>query len=156
MSTEVSFFAEAGPYIDLAVRIGPLPDSAKIAVPVGSVRWIVCASPDYLAAHGEPKSPAELAKRGGGQSVPVHSRLSVNTAEAALDAAAQGVGLTRILSYQAARLLSQGALKTVLHTFEPKAVPVNLLLLPQRALPLKTRSFIDFAALRLKARLASN
>ena len=160
-------------HIDLAVRIGVLPDSAAIAVQVGSVRWVVCASPGYLAAHGEPKAPADLAKldcvtfdvagaatpwvfagKAGERNVSVRSRLSVNTAEAALDAAEQGVGLTRVLSYQAAPRIAQGKLVTVLEAFEPEPKPVSLIHLPQQALPLKTRSFIDFAAPRLKARLA--
>ena len=161
-------------HIDLAVRIGVLPDSASVAVQVGFVRWVVCASPDFLAAHGEPKAPADLAKldcvtfdvagvasswvfagKAGGRSVAVRSRLSVNTAEAALDAAEQGVGLTRVLSYQAAPRIAQGGLVEVLEAFEPAPAPVSLLHLPQQTLPLKTRSFIDFAAPRLKARLAA-
>ena len=159
-------------HIDLAVRIGALPDSAAIAVRLGAVRWVVCASPDFLAAHGRPKTPADLAKlacvtfdfagtttsgsfgrRAGGRNVPVRSRLSVTTAEAALDAAAQGVGLTRVLSYQAARLIAEGRLETVLDAFEPDPLPVSLLHPLQKALPLKTRSFIDFAVPRLRADL---
>ena len=157
-------------HIDLALRIGALPDSAMIAVQVGAVRWVVCASPDFLAAHGRPKSPAELtklpcvtfdvagaatpwifARKSGDRNVPVRSRLSVTTAEAALDAAAQGVGLTRVLSYQAARAIAEGRLQTVLDGFEPEALSVSLIYAPQRTLPLKTRSFIDFAVPRLRA-----
>jgi DNA-binding transcriptional LysR family regulator len=161
-------------HIDVAVRIGALPDSADIAVRIGTVRWVVCASPEYLATHGKPKTPADLAKRdrvtfdvaGSGASwvfagkaedrdASVRSRLSVNTAEAALDAALQGVGLTRVLSYQAASLIAQGKLQTVLEAFEPEPIPVSLIHLAPQALPLKTRAFIDFAAPRLKARLAA-
>lgn len=161
-------------HIDLALRIGALPDSAMIALRLGTVRWIVCASSAYLARNGKPETPADLAKlpcvtfgiagaitpwmfalEGGVRSVPVRSRLSVNTAEAALDAAAQGVGLTRVLSYQAARSIEDGRLEPVLENFEPEALPVSLIHLPQQVLPLKTRSFIDFAVPRLRARLKS-
>lgn len=161
-------------HIDLALRIGSLPDSAMIALPLGTVRWIVCASPAFLAAQGRPQAPADLAglacvtfdmvgtstawafSRGKtAESVPVRSRLSVNTAEAALDAAAEGVGLTRVLSYQAARAIAEGRLERVLEDFEPPPLQVSLIHPPQRMLPLKTRSFIDFAAPRLKARLRS-
>ena len=159
-------------HIDLALRIGALPDSAMIAVQVGSVRRVVCASPAYLAAHGRPETPADLAKhacvtfdvgamtpswafvrKSGVRNVAIRSRLSVNTAEAALDAAAQGVGLTRVLSYQAARAVEDGGLQIVLDAFEPEPLPVSLIHPPQQVLPLKTRSFIDFAVPRLKARL---
>lgn len=162
-------------HIDLALRIGALPDSAMIALRLGTVRWIVCASPAYLGAHGRPETPADLAQlpcvtfgfadaatpwifalEGGVRSVTVRSRLSVNTAEAALDAAAEGVGLTRVLSYQAARAISDGTLEPVLKAFEPEPLPVSLIHVPQRMLPLKTRSFIDFAVPRLRERLKSS
>jgi len=160
--------------IDLAVRIGSLPDSSMMALHVGSVRLVVCASPDYLAAHAVPKEPADLsglscitvdvlspttswsfAKRSGrGQEVaPVRPRLQVNTAEAALDAAIAGVGVTRVLSYQAAKAVEEGKLQLVLESFEPSPRPVNLIYPAQGLLPLKTRSFIDFAAPRLRASL---
>ena len=161
-------------HIDLALRIGALPDSAMIALRLGTLRWIVCASPAYLARNGKPETPADLARlpcvtfgiagaitpwmfalEGGVRSVPVRARLAVNTAEAALDAAAQGVGLTRVLSYQAARSIEDGRLEPVLENFEPEALPVSLIHLPQQVLPLKTRSFIDFTVPRLRARLKS-
>ena len=161
-------------HIDLAVRIGALADSSLIAVQVGSVRWMVCASPDYLAAHGIPAKPADLSRLScitfdvlgtatswrfanktgrGDHVVPVHARLSVNTAEAALDAAIVGAGVTRVLSYQAAEAVGQGKLQPVLQPFEPPPVPVSLIHTSQGLLPLKTRSFIDFAVPRLRASL---
>src|SRR3954447_4811653 len=162
-------------HIDLAVRIGALPDSTMITVQVGSVRRVVCGSPDYFAAHGTPKKPADLASLScitfdvlgsttswdftgkAGQSdrmVPVRSRFSVNTAEAALDAAIAGVGVTRVLSYQAAKAVEEGKLQLALEPFEPAAVPVSLIHPAQGLLPLKTRSFLDFAAPRLRSRLS--
>lgn len=160
-------------HIDLAVRIGSLPDTTLIATQVGSVRRIVCGSPSYFAAHGVPQQPAELsshacitfdalgsstnwafdARGRGGTSIPVRSRLFVNTAEAALDAATAGLGVTRVLSYQAARPIAAGELRLVLEPYEPAPIPVSILYPRQGLVPRKTRSFIDFAVPRLKASL---
>jgi DNA-binding transcriptional LysR family regulator len=160
--------------IDMAVRIGALPDSAMVATRIGSVRRVVCASPAYLAGHGIPKKPADLGSHicvnfdaltsasewhfPAGKSerpVPIHSRLSVNTAEAAVDAAVAGVGLTRVLSYQAAQAVRDGTAQIVLEAFEPPPLPVNLLHAAQGLLPLKMRGFLDFAAPRLRQALAA-
>ncbi len=162
--------------IDLAVRIGPLPDSAMVATRVGFVRRVVCGSPACFADHGVPKDPADLAAvpcvnfdgLGSGTSwtfigqadrretvVAVRPRLSVNTAEAAIDAAIAAVGVTRVLSYQVASPVAEGHLRLVLETFEPPPLPVSLVHAPQGLLPLKMRKFLDFAALHLRERLAS-
>ena len=85
--------------------------------------------------------------------MPIRSRLVVNTAEAAVDAAKAGVGITRVLSYQAASALAEGALVLALQEFEPAPLPVNLVHVGQRLLPLKLRAFLDFATPRLKAAL---
>jgi DNA-binding transcriptional LysR family regulator len=158
--------------IDLAVRIGRLHDSSMIVTQVGAVRQITCGSPSYFAANGVPKLPRDLQKLsfitfealnsgttwsfGGKWSevLPIRSRLSVNTAEAAIDAATAGVGVTRVLSYQAAQAIADGKLHVVLSSFEPAPVPVSIIYAKQNMLPLKTRSFIDFAAPRLRARLS--
>ena len=163
-------------HIDVAVRIGTLLDSSMVATRVGTVRQVVCGSPDYFASHGVPQKPADLAEmpcvtfdvlgspmtwtfsdrtKGRTLSVAVRSRLSVNTAEAALAAATAGVGVTRVLSYQAASAVQEGSLRTVLEAFEPEPLPVYLLHGTQGALPLKMRSFLDFAAPRLRGRLAA-
>jgi DNA-binding transcriptional LysR family regulator len=160
--------------VDLAVRIGELPDSTLLATRVGSIRRIVCASPRYLAKRGTPKAPRELREHdcvtfeglaaadawtfGTAKEievVPVRSRLVINTAEAAVDAAVASLGLTRVLSYQAAPALRSGALESVLRDFEPAPWPVSLVYTGGRFLPLKVRAFIDFAAPLLKAALAS-
>ncbi|WP_027167484.1 LysR family transcriptional regulator [Mesorhizobium sp. WSM3224] len=160
-------------HIDLAVRIGELPDSAMVAIRVGSIRRIVCVSPAYLAKHGMPTKPQELAGHdcitfeglaapaswsfGSGKmeiSVPVRSRLQVNTAEAAIDAAIAGLGLTKVLSYQADAAVRAGALRVVLEPFEPPPWPVSLVHAGQGRLPVKLRAFLDFAAPRLKELLA--
>lgn len=156
---------------DVAVRIGELPDSTFVATGVGAVRRVVCASPAYLAAHGLPAKPRDLAghecitfevlasKRawvfGAGKSelaVPVHSRLAVNTAEAAIAASMLGVGLVRVLSYQVADALRGDALRVVLEAFESAPLPINLVHKGQAPLPLKLRAFLDFVAPRLRSR----
>jgi DNA-binding transcriptional LysR family regulator len=159
--------------IDLAIRIGDLPDSSLVATCVGAIRRVVCGSPAYFAQRDTPKNPGELSthdcitfdalmspdawKFAVGKStvsVAVHSRLIVNTTEAAIDAAIAGIGITRVLSYQVASALRAGTLALALRDFEPKPWPVSLVYAGQGLLPLKLRAFLDFAAPRLKARLA--
>lgn len=161
--------------VDLAVRIGELPDSSLIATRVGAIRRVICASPGYLSARGTPESPGDLGRHDCvtfeglmapeawtfaiGKtvlSVPIHSRLVVNTAEAAIDAAIAGVGLTRVLSYQVATALEADRLAIVLEDYEPAPWPVSLVYGGGPLLPLKLRAFIDFAVPRLKARLAAS
>ena len=89
-------------------------------------------------------------------SVPIRSRLAVNTAEAAIDAAIAGVGITRVLSYQVAAAARAGTLAIALAEFEPPPLPVSLVYGGGRLLPLKLRSFLDFASPRLKARLVES
>ncbi len=155
--------------IDLAVRIGVLPDSTHLMKKVGEIREVVCASPGYLAAHGRPKIPGDLAAHQcvtfeglpevkawtfAGEkaevTVPIHARLSVTTAEAAIDACAAGAGITRVLSYQAAAAVAAGKLEILLQDFEPDPSPIHLVYAEQRLLPLKLRAFLDFAAPRLR------
>jgi len=163
-------------HIDAAVRIGTLSDSGLVATRVGSVRRVVCASPTYLTAHGTPKSPADLATAdcitferlapspswkfavpdtAAEQTVAIRSRLAVNTAEAALDAAVAGLGVTRVFSYQAARAVKDGTLRIVLARFEPPPLPVSVIYASQAPLPRKLRAFLDFAVPRLRERTAN-
>src|SRR5262249_2410433 len=88
-------------------------------------------------------------------SVPVHSRLIVTSAEAAVDAAIQGIGITCAFSYQVAEAVRAGALTLLLRAFDPPPKPVSLVYPAGLRLPLKLRAFLDFAAPRLKARLAA-
>ncbi len=151
-------------HFDLAVRIGRLPDSSLVAISVGSIRRVVCASPAYLAEHGTPTTLADLETHScvtleqlasaatwsfakGRTEVPVQvrSRLQVNTAEAAIDAAIAGVGLTRVLSYQIEAPLRSGALRVLLREFEPEPWPVSLVHAGGGLLPVKLRAFLDFA-----------
>ena len=155
--------------VDLAFRIGALRDSGMVAVRLGTVRSVVCASPGYLAARGVPATPADLTAHDcitfdaldgpgtwnfPGLAVAVHSRLVVNTAEAAIDAAVAGLGITRLLSYQIEPALEAGRLQILLATFEADALPVHMLHSGQGVPPLKQRVCLDFLAPRLRARLA--
>lgn len=161
--------------IDVALRVGKLPDSSLVATTVGTVCRVVCASPEYLASHGKPKLPSDLVEhncisfdalasgpvwafppsesRSGTITVSVSPRLTVNTAESAIDAAIAGVGLTHILSYQVAQAVEDQKLRLVLRDFEPTPIPVHLMHAGQIPLPAKTRSFFDFAVPRMRASL---
>ena len=149
--------------VDVAVRIGDLPDSSFVATRVGTVRRVVCASPGYLAAHGTPTAPGDLAAHAcisfevlesrrawvfgtgkAAQSVPVHSRLAVNTVDAAIAAATLDAGVIRVLSYQVMEALRGDRLRIVLAPFEAAPLPVSLLHKGQAPLPLKLRAFLDF------------
>ncbi len=163
-------------HVDLAVRIGSLPDSSMIAIRVGSMRTVVCVSPKLLARQGVPRSPEDLAglpcvnfeflspaaawpfrpkDAKGAAELPIQPRLAVTTAEAAVWAASEGVGATRVLHYQCADALRSGLLRIILADFEMEPLPVHLLHAGRGALPTKTRLFLDFAAQRLRQRLAS-
>ena len=163
--------AEEG--IDVAVRIGHLPDSSLRAQTVGQVRWVLCASPAYLRRAGVPRTLEALSRHdciaftattpvadhwtfpGPGRrerTVTVRPRLSVNTSHAAIDAALAGVGIVRVLSYQVAPLVAAQKLQVVLASFEKDAVPVNLVQLPG----VRTRfaeMFVELAVPRLRERL---
>lgn len=159
--------------IDLALRIGRLPDSSLVATRLGAIGRVACASPGYFAARGKPREPEELGahdcitfeglaspavwnfvKAKAELPVAIRSRLAVNTAEAAIAAAEAGAGVTRVLSYQIAEAISAGRLVTALEQYEPPPWPVNLVHAGQGPLPVKLRAFLDFAAPRLRARLA--
>jgi DNA-binding transcriptional LysR family regulator len=163
-------------HVDMAVRIGRLPDSSMVATRIGSLRTVVCASSKLLAAHGVPKSPEDLTNfpcvnfdvltpgftwpfrrkdAKGDVDVPVRPRLSVNTAEAAVWAASQSVGATRVLDYQCADALREDSLRIVLADFEVEPLPAHLLHAGRGALPSKMRVFLDFAVGRLRERLSS-
>jgi DNA-binding transcriptional LysR family regulator len=167
----VNLFEE---HIDLAVRIGILPDSSLFATRIGAIRRVVCASPAYFAKRGTPQSPRDLESHDcisfevlnapdawtfpiekSQVSIPIHSRLVVNTAEAAVDAAIAGVGITRVLSYQVEAAIRDRSLTLALREFEPASWPVSLVYGGGRLLPLKLRAFLDLAMPRLRTRLAA-
>lgn len=158
--------------VDLAIRIGELPSSSMIGTRIGLIRYVTCASPEYLNKRGRPNHPQDLkahdcvnfAALGSSKiwifksgklkiSAKIHSRLEVTTAEAGIDAAALGAGITRVLSYQIASYLESKKLEIVLQAFEPDAWPVHLVHTSGRIVPLKLRRFLDYAAPRLKEKL---
>lgn len=161
--------------VDLAVRLGKLPDSGMIATRVGSFRVVVCASPTLLARHGVPQHPAELLNlpcvrfngpmlspdwsfRGPAANerlvVPIIPRLQVTTPDSAVDAAIHGAGFAQLLHYHIADQVEAGKLQIVLPEFEVERVPVQLVHVSRNLMPLKLRRFIDFVAPRLREALA--
>ncbi len=159
--------------IDIAVRVGVLPDSSMIATRIGSIRIVVCGSPSYLEAHGQPSELGDLARhncitiddhaappawrfvRGGRARVaPIGSRLCVNTSEAAVLAAIDGAGLARVMSYKMDAARRAGKLAIVLEEFEPEPLAVHILHAPRKPLPIKLRAFLTWMTPRLKARLS--
>ncbi|MBS0295595.1 MAG: LysR family transcriptional regulator [Proteobacteria bacterium] len=146
--------------VDLAVRIGDLPDSALRAVKVGEVRPVIVASPAYVAGRGAPASPASLGDHqliafegvaatndwrfgaGGSQVVRIQPRLSVNTAETALLAAEHGLGITRALSYQVADAVADGRLVMLLEAFAADPSPVSLVYRAERTGSANVTAFI--------------
>jgi DNA-binding transcriptional LysR family regulator len=159
-------------HVDVAIRIGQLPDSDLVGRRVGQVQWVICASPYYLARRGAPASPGELCDHdciafeglqtyrswtfgppASAQAAPIRPRFSVNTADAVIDAASAGVGIARIMSYQAAAAIRSKKLVSILRTHAPPAIPVQLVHRSQRSQPLKQRAFLDFVAPRLKLAL---
>jgi DNA-binding transcriptional LysR family regulator len=153
--------------LDVAVRIAHLPDSSLRAVRVGSVRRVVCASPDYLAARGTPRTPVDLAQLdaiafslgaspeewsfASGETVSPPARQIVNSNDVAIAAAVAGRGVTRVLSYQIAPELRAGKLQIVLSEFEPPPVPISVVYAEGRRAAAKVRAFVDFAVERLRA-----
>jgi DNA-binding transcriptional LysR family regulator len=156
--------------IDVAVRIGNLPDSNLIARQVGSVRRVAVASPRYIAARGTPRVPADLAKhdtifgmarssarewrfgrKRRGAVVRLSPRLLVDDVEAQVQAAKAGRGVARMLSYQVAEELAAGTLVCLLREFEPEPLPVQLVTLSRIHMTPKVRVFIDTAVKVLRA-----
>ncbi len=150
--------------VDLAVRIGHLPDSTLVARHVGEMRRIVVASKAYLKQRGEPKTPAAITSHDTIQFGPVMAapewrfvergrdirtlctpRFTTNSADAAIQYAMQGGGLTRVLAYQAAEAIKAGQLKIVLMAFEPPALPIHVVYPTSRLLSAKVRAFVDLA-----------
>jgi DNA-binding transcriptional LysR family regulator len=159
--------------VDVAVRIGRLPDSGLVAKRIGDIHWVICASPAYLAKRGVPATPDDLAghdcigfeglqmartwpfERGAKlRNVSIQPRFAANTADAVIEAAIAGVGIARLTSYQAARAIRDGKLVSILRGFAPESLPVHLVHTGPPLLPLKMRAFLDFAGPRLKAGLA--
>jgi len=159
--------------IDVAIRIGHLPDSALSAVRVGTIREVICGAPGYFAEHGVPETPGDLAEhrlviadtsnltsatwrfsRDGALEKAAHlqirPRLVTNSIDAAIEAATAGWGLTRVLSYQVCHLVATGRLQLVLQAHEPPPLPVHVVHSEGRRANAKVRGFVDLAVARLR------
>jgi DNA-binding transcriptional LysR family regulator len=161
--------------IDVAVRLGHLPDSRLVAARLGEVRRVLCASPGYIKRCGMPQAPAKLREhacimeRDGADtelwrfgsktgrsllSISVRPRLCVNSAEAAVESAVAGHGIARVMSYQAAAAVGAGKLLILLPKYEPPTIPVSLVAASARSKSPKQRAFFEFAVPKLRDRLA--
>lgn len=155
--------------IDVAIRIGPLPDSGLVAKRVGRVRRVVCGSPAFFATHGRPAHPEDLVRfpivassasafltdwRFGDRSreivVRPNPRLVVSSNHAVIDAARAGAGITRVLSYQVDALVAIGALECVLEDFALEPLPVHVVHAGGRKPPRKVKAFVDHCVAALR------
>lgn len=155
--------------IDVGVRIGQLPDSSMYSREVGFVTHQLCASPDYLHTSGKPGDPGELKnhclvasatgnfspdwKFANSRTVKIKPRLIVNTNDAAIEAAKQGFGIVRVLSYQVKALVSEGELVPVLAAFEPKPQPVHVIHRQGKFQSSRISTFIDLLTRSLRTKL---
>ncbi|MDD1962526.1 MAG: LysR family transcriptional regulator [Pseudomonas capeferrum] len=156
--------------MDVAVRIGPLPDSGLKALRVGRVRRMLCASPDYLARHGVPQHPSDLpghavigttnlSPRAGWRFgvtdeptlVRMKPRLTVTSNDGAIAAASGGLGIARLLSYQVADEVASGQLQVILAEYEEAPWPIHVLHRESKYGSAKVRAFIDMLAHELRA-----
>jgi DNA-binding transcriptional LysR family regulator len=155
--------------VDIAIRIGHLGDSSVFAVPLGAVSRRTYAAPAYLDALGEPVHPRQLSdhhcvsftgvthplewlfyENGLRLPVRVRPRMIVDLAPAAVMAAVDRVGITQLLSYQAAPEALSGSLQRILAAFEPESIPVNLLHVERKGTSMKIRSFVEFVTETLR------
>lgn len=147
---------------DVAVWVGELPNSSLIARQVGQVRTLLCASPTYLAARGEPRHPADLKQHhliASAEAVhwgfphyalKARARLSCATVQGAINAAVQGAGVIRCLSYPVHDHLMSGRLRRVLPAFELPPLPVHVIYREGRHAPMRVRSFVDYCVTALR------
>ncbi|MFV3334930.1 LysR family transcriptional regulator [Pseudomonas sp. NY15437] len=152
--------------IELAIRIGQLPDSSLVMTSLGYTRYVHCASPEYLCANGTPQQPTDLLDHAcialapigkqwqfleHGNVVPraVPARMTTNQVQVASLACQQGVGISRLLHYQVADELANGRLVRLLQTFELPDIPIQMVYPHARLLSARVRQFIDWASPRL-------
>ncbi|MBE0443087.1 MULTISPECIES: LysR substrate-binding domain-containing protein [unclassified Psychrobacter] len=151
--------------VDMAIRIGTLPDSTMIGTQVGTMRVVTCASQQFLLKQPELASPYDLTQRScillntakttphwrynlpNSEStvhIDIFPRLMVNDSDSAVKAAVKSVGITQQLHYQVKRFIDNGDLKIILNEFEPDAVPIHLLHKTRKYLPQKMKVFLEF------------
>lgn len=157
---------------DVGIRIGELPDSSMRAIRVGQVRRVLCASPSYLSEKGIPLNPAELVhhsiiasstvtpgldwKFAQDIKVRVKPRLTVTSNDAAIESVKNGIGISRLMSYQIEAGLAAGELQTILTEFEPPPLPIHVVHREGRYASAKVRTFVDLIAAKLRAHPALN
>ena len=153
--------------LDVAVRIAHLPDSSLRAVRVGSVRWVVCASPEYLAARGTPRTPADLAQRdaiafslstspeewsfASGETLSPPTQLIVNSNDVAIAAAVAGRGVAGCCPTRSRRSCARASSRSCSAEFEPPPIPISVVYAEGRRAAAKVRAFVDFAVERLRS-----
>tara|TARA_R110001592_G_scaffold363355_1_gene685039 strand:+ start:4516 stop:5415 length:900 start_codon:yes stop_codon:yes gene_type:complete len=161
--------------IDVGIRIGELPDSGMRALRVGSIRLVLCASPNYLQQHGLPQQPDELLEHtiiassagnnavgwrfnteGREKTLRIQPRLTVTTNDAAIEAAVRGFGITRLFSYQVAPQLASGDLKIILSDYESAPRPIHIVHREGRYTSTRVRAFIDLMVEQLRLDPALN
>ena len=161
--------------LDVAIRIGHLPDSSLIAIRAGTVSWVVFAAPQYLKKHGLPRHLADLAdhrliqslsvetasewpfqQNGKPRAIRIEPRLRMNTNDAVAELVARGWGISRLLSYQIAPHLADGRVQTVLREFEMPPLPIHVVHQEGRMVSTKVRAFVDYMVDRLRADPAIN
>lgn len=148
--------------LDVAIRIGTLPDSGMVARPLGRIPRVVCAAPAYLKRQGVPRHPRDLVSHhcvrftgvsavhdwtfavdGAERNFRIGGRAETNDGGAAIEMAARGLGLVAVLAYQVQALLASGALVRVLRKFEPAPRPVHALYPSGRLAPAKLKVFLE-------------
>ncbi|MBT3793100.1 MAG: LysR family transcriptional regulator [Rhodospirillales bacterium] len=161
--------------LEIAIRIGELPDSSLTAIRVGLVRRVMFASPEYIKTNGLPKRPEDIAnhqlikstsvetsqewafqENGVPLSVRAEPRLRMNTNDAVIELALRGWGISRLMSYQVAPYLADGRLRAILEPFEMPPMQVHVIHQEGRMVSAKVRSFVDFMVERLRANAALN
>ncbi len=161
--------------LDVGIRIGELPDSSLRALRVGSIRVVLCASPDYLQRQGLPQKPQDLSGHSiiassagnqainwrfesdkGNYSLRLQPRLTVNTNDAAIEAATQNFGITRLLSYQVASQVESGELDIIMGEYESPPLPIHIVHREGRYASARIRAFVDLMAKRLRSDRALN
>jgi DNA-binding transcriptional LysR family regulator len=156
--------------LDVAIRIGELPDSSLTAIRIGFVRRVLFGAPSYFARHGLPQHPSELAAHrlvsaetgtpiidwqfeNGGADIAVRVKpiMFVNNLDTAIESALCGWAMARTLSYQVAPHVAEGRLQIALPNFEPRPLPIHVVHQEGRRASAKLRSFVDFIVDRLRA-----
>ncbi len=162
---------------DVAVRLSVIPSSTMVAKKIGSLKWVVCASPAYLKANREPQSPKDLKDancllhrshapdrlwrfRNGAKSlsVKINGNFSSNSVLVLRDAASAGVGIALLPTYCLGDALKKGDLKRILAKHKIPEKPLYVLFPSSKSMPKKVRTFVDFLAVwyRDPQRMANN